>query len=1422
MNLMGRKLKKQILATALLFGSFAVASPVFVYATDTTATEQTEDTAEAEENKTGGGYAVSGQVANVGYSTTLYNADNGLPTSDANCIYATSAGYIWIGGYSGILRYDGQTFERLDSKGGLTSGKVIFEDSKNRIWVGTNDNGIVMLEDENSLEGTHFTYQDGIPSSTIRAFAESSDGVVYIGTTSGICYVDDTNTIQILDDSRINSAYIIHLKADTNGVIYGNTRNGEFFSIDEGKIKEFYTSEQIGVGSVTTFYADQKNPGMVYIGTDVDKVYYGKFGVTTSQMTEITVGTSDISWITEACDRIWINSNTDAGYLDENNVYHSLDNIPLNSAIEMMVEDYQGNLWYASSRQGVMKVVTNNFQNISRVAGLNEEVVNATAMHGGNLYIGTDKGIQIVNEQSESVTNELSDYIGETRVRCLLEDLSGNLWVCTYTDSKGLVCYTADGQIVSYTEETGFISNEVRCATLCDDGRILVGTNGGLAILNNGQVEKTYGEETLDNTVLLTVEEGEDGVIYAGTDGDGIYEINGDEVKKVGRDDGLTSDVILRVKKDTERDVVWIITSNSIEFLENGKLTEVENFPYNNNFDIYYDTNGNLWVLSSYGIYCVKADDLLANGEFEYRLYNTSNGMSSVPTGNAFSYLDEEGNLFVAGRAGVDRVNINHYFNQDSNVKVYLKYIYCDGEYIYPDEDGNYVLPSAIGRIYFYASVLDYSMTNPTVKLFFEGAEDDGITVKQSELTALEYTGFRHGNYVLHIQTLDGTTGAATQDATFSIEKQPEFFELFVVRILLLALLAVIVGLIVWRVMTGTIVRRQYEQIREAKEEADRANSAKSRFLANMSHEIRTPINTIMGMDEMILREDATDVPKGYFMSVINYALDIRGATESLLNLVNDILDLSKIESGKMHLVEQEYDVEDLLRNLASMIRVRATQKELNFVVDVDETVPKRLYGDVAKIKQIVLNLLTNAVKYTEVGGFTLKLSVSAKTKDMCSLRFSVEDTGIGVKEEDLEKLFTAYERLDEEKNSGIQGTGLGLDISRQFASLMNGNLWCESVYGEGSEFIFTLDQKIVDETPLGEFKEHDDIMAKGPYVPQFVAPDAEVLVVDDNPMNLNVIRGLLKATKMFVTTAASGEECLEKLRYGSFNVVLLDHMMPGMDGVETCRRIRETWPDLPVYALTANATAGEAYYISKGFNGYLSKPIDSLALEKTIMRHLPEEIMAKPNAEEFIEELTELPKSMYWLYDYRDINVEEGIKNSGGVSSYIFSLQLFYETIDGNVSIIQKAYDEKDWMLYKIKVHALKSSARIIGAMQLSNMCENLEDAGNKKDIDFIYEHSDKMIETYLTFKDMLAPIDEKPSAEEDDREEIDPAELEDAYSALKELVPMMDYDSVEMIFGQLREFKLPEEDDKKISEMEFLLKKLDWDKMEEMLGDS
>ena len=1296
----------------------------------------------------GGGYAVSEQISGAGYTSELYDASNGLPTSDAMFLLSASDGRMWIGGYSGIIAYDGTVFERMDTSDGLTSARGFLEDSKGRIWTGTNDNGVVVTD---GRKRTHLTYKDGLPSSSIRTFAEDGSGNVFIGTTSGICYADSGMKLHTPGGQDLSEERVLRLDTDAHGRIYGQTSAGNVFAIDDCAVTESYSSKELGTGRITTIMTDPAHDGMIYFGTEDACVYHGRFGETQTQMKRISCARlgGTVHWISYDCGRVWISSTTAIGYLDGNDQCQVVEDLPMNSGIEMTAADYQGNLWAASSTQGVMKIVTNNFVDVSARAGISGEVSNAALFYGDELYIGTDSGLKIIGKNGRARDSELTQYVGNTRVRCLTEDSRGDLWIATYTNDMGLICLDRDGIISALTTEEGLPDNQVRSLCTASDGSLLAGTNGGLAVIKDGRVVRTVGAaDGIANTVFLTVSEYEDGSIIAGTDGGGIYIIDGSGARRIGREEGLTSEVVLRIKKDEERGVYWVVTSNSIEYIRDGKLTAVTTFPYNNNYDIYFDDSGNAWILSSYGVYRVNADDMIKDSISDYNLYTAANGLPYAITSNSYSVQTESGDLYIPGRDGVIKVNINSYLEASEKLMMDVRAVYCDDERIYPDKDGVYRLPASRGRVQISASVMDYTMLDPTVRMYLENGPDEGVTIERSRLSNLEYTNLPYGEYTLHIQLVNIKTGDVLQDSAFKIVKSARLYELLIVKILLAALMAAAAGFIVWRVMRSTVIARQYDEIRSAKEDAERANTAKSRFLANMSHEIRTPINTIMGMNEMCMREDPTGVPNAYFMSMMNYAFDIRNASESLLGLINDLLDISKIESGKMHLVEQEYNTQDALRSVVSMIRSRSIEKGLSFDVTEDEILPRRFYGDAGKIKQIVLNFLTNAVKYTTVGGFMLSVSMDERRGDTALLRFSVKDTGMGIKEEDMDKLFTAYERLDEEMNTDIQGTGLGLDISRRFAEIMGGKIWCESVYGEGSEFIFTVEQKIIDDTPVGAFTEDDSTGAKGPYIPLFIAPDADILVVDDNPMNLSVVKGLLRATRVFVTTSQSGADALDKIRDNHFDVVFLDLVMPVMDGMEVMEKIREIDSRIPVYALSANAAESEEYYISRGFKGYLPKPVDGEMLEKTIMKHLSEDRMEKPQRAEK-EELTELPENLMWLNDTEGLSVADGIKGSGSISNFLFSLKLFLDTIEPNSVVLRDAYESGNMRLYTIKVHALRVSARIIGAGRLAEIARGIEEAGERRNTEYIRESHYGLMSEYEAFRERLSGL--KHSSEEE-----------------------------------------------------------------------
>lgn len=393
------------------------------------------------------------------------------------------------------------------------------------------------------------------------------------------------------------------------------------------------------------------------------------------------------------------------------------------------------------------------------------------------------------------------------------------------------------------------------------------------------------------------------------------------------------------------------------------------------------------------------------------------------------------------------------------------------------------------------------------------------------------------------------------------------------------------------------------------KDAANASNKAKSDFLANMSHEIRTPMNAIIGMDEMILRTSPED-------PVRKYALNIKSAGKTLLSIINGILDFSKIESGKMDLVPVDYSFASVMNDIVNMSLKKAEDKGLEYRMNVSEAIPSVLRGDEIRVRQVMLNLINNAIKYTHQGSVSVDVSFDRLAD---TLIFAVKDTGIGIRDEDLSKLFGSFERLEEDKNRNIEGTGLGLNIAMSLVRMMGGNIDVDSTYGEGSEFRATMKQEVVDPTPVGDLAQNISKLqaSKDEYKPSLIAPKAKVLIVDDNEMNLEVITALMRDTKIRITTALSGTDCIDILKNEKFDVILLDQMMPGLSGTKTLEIIREDHlaEGTPIIALTADAIVGaRESYIKEGFTDYLSKPVMYPDLESVLLKYMDERLL-QPDA---------------------------------------------------------------------------------------------------------------------------------------------------------------------------------------------------------------
>jgi signal transduction histidine kinase/ActR/RegA family two-component response regulator/HPt (histidine-containing phosphotransfer) domain-containing protein len=634
--------------------------------------------------------------------------------------------------------------------------------------------------------------------------------------------------------------------------------------------------------------------------------------------------------------------------------------------------------------------------------------------------------------------------------------------------------------------------------------------------------------------------------------------------------------------------------------------------------------------------------------------------------------------------------------------------------------------------------------------------------------------------------------------------------------------------------------RRQQDVLDKALLDANSANSAKSTFLDNMSHEIRTPMNSILGMNEMILREE--DRPE-----IREYALTIQRAGRALLGIINDILDFSKIQDNQMEISSTHYDLSSLVNDMVNIGAEQARRKSLTFDVNIDKAIPRMLNGDEYHLRQVLLNILSNAVKFTERGGVTLSLGYEKVDNATVLLKCSIADTGIGIKEEDMEYIFKPFEHIGATRNLRSDGSGLGLTIVKSLLQLMHSDLKVESTYHKGSTFSFELPQTVTKWEPIGDYNRVFSVsnLHHSAYREAFQAPDARVLVVDDAEVNLLVFANLLKKTRIQIDTAGSGAEMLQMVRINPYDMIFLDHRMPGMDGIEAFHAMKNI-PDspnaeTPVIAFTANAVLGaRQMYLDEGFNDYISKPVDTVRLEQLLLSYLPpakirtgdqmdlaEPEPVKANAKTPAPEIKERvytpepePEEEESPYAHiPGIDYEAAVTNCGAEETFVAALQIFYDTLDQKASDIEKFEKEKDFKNYTILVHALKSASRLVGALKLSADAKYLEDCGNAGNAAEIEAKTPDLLSLYRSYKEALAPIFGK---NEDDSSlpEIPLDDLHEMYGLIKSFAQNFDLDSIDRMLEEVKGFRIPDAEKEKFGKIKDCVTAADWGTLEQLLS--
>ncbi|WP_029232243.1 HD domain-containing phosphohydrolase [Butyrivibrio sp. VCB2006] len=739
------------------------------------------------------------------YVQTIYSSNNGLPCGEANDIAQTNDGILWIGTYAGLYRYNGREFRWVDDYDSVKNVNCLYVDEEGRLWIGTNDNGLSIAIREKVVNV--LDEKSGLSSDSVRSIIRATDGYYYIGTSGSMQIIAMNNGLKVVDTLE-EVYYADSIAADNNGHVAAIASDGHLFLLKNGKIKSNLKPRQADeVFNCCAFAPD----GTLMAGSSKDHIF--SYDVSGDGLIQTDVMTcegldciTDLTFIDD--ETMFITSDSGVAYVNKVG-YNLLNTNEFNNSIDNMLYDYQGNLWFTSSRLGLLRLAKSPFRDIYGAIGMERKVVNTIVSWRGNYYIGTDKGLDIVDKTCHrQVNNELTTELEDKRIRCMYVDGDDHLWVCTY--GSGLIEYAPNGKSWFYNADTGSFGNRARVVTGLSDGTILAAGDSGISYIKDHKVIKTIqNDEDTINSMILTLTERSDGTILAGTDGDGIAVLKDGKVSEMlTREDGLSSSVILRTVKDPKSEGVFIVTSNSLCYLdENGTIKVLEKFPYFNNYDIWVKDEDTLFVMSSAGIYVVERDELVEGGEIAWELLDARRGLGTSLTANSWNYYNGNGELLLPCDTGVYLIDVDKYNSDVRSYRMQIASLKLDGVQQPIARKGAITVGRGISRVEMSPEILNYTIQEPNVGYLLEGYDTQWTIVPQNNLNNIIYINLPAGTYTFHLAIFDSAGEKVLEERKFDIVKVGEIYENKAFLFYMLILLCLI---LVW--FTWLVVQRQINQ----------------------------------------------------------------------------------------------------------------------------------------------------------------------------------------------------------------------------------------------------------------------------------------------------------------------------------------------------------------------------------------------------------------------------------------------------------------------------------------------------------------------------------------------------------------------------------------------------------------------------------